>query len=146
LPGGGAPFFAYYISLFSLNAPHGILASRFARRKSAAKGGKSRFLADQTDPLDHSAHHRLPSFSGIDAVTRKWRRPMKKLFATTATALTLTAPAWAATVEQLDANKDGLVTLEEVQIHYPGTTEANFAAMDKDEDGSLSAEELGDTS
>ena len=47
-----------------------------------------------------------------------------------------------ASVAELDANADGLVTLEEVQVVYPDTTAENFTAMDTNADGSLSDEEL----
>lgn len=67
---------------------------------------------------------------------------MKTILATTAAIFTLAAPTWAASVAELDANADGLVTLEEVQAVYPETTAEDFTAMDANADGSLSDEEL----
>lgn len=67
---------------------------------------------------------------------------MKTIFATTATLLALAAPTWAASVSDLDANGDGMVTIEEVQVVNPDITAEEFAAMDANADGSLSDEEL----
>jgi len=67
---------------------------------------------------------------------------MKTILATTAAIFTIAAPAWAATVAELDTNTDGLVSFEEVQAVYPDTTAEAFAALDVDGDGSLNEEEL----
>lgn len=51
----------------------------------------------------------------------------------------LSAPAWAAS--NIDANGDGMMTLEEVQAVYPEITAETFAAMDADQSGALDEDE-----
>lgn len=65
---------------------------------------------------------------------------MKKLLMTAVAGLVLTAPAFAQT--DLDADGDGIVTLEEVQAVNPDITAEDFATMDTDGDGSLDADEV----
>lgn len=65
---------------------------------------------------------------------------MKRLLLGVTTALVMTAPAWAQT--DLDADADGLVTFEEVMAVYPDITAEDFAAMDTDGDGVLNADEI----
>lgn len=67
---------------------------------------------------------------------------MKTILTTTATVLALAAPSWAASVSALDANGDGLVTLDEVQAVSPEITLEEFASVDANADGSLSDEEI----
>lgn len=54
--------------------------------------------------------------------------------------LLLTAPAWAAT--QVDANADGVLTLEEVQAVFPELETNSFVAMDQNADGVLDGDEV----
>lgn len=65
---------------------------------------------------------------------------MKTLVAPAFAILCLAAPAWAAT--QLDADGDGRVTLDEVQVVHPDITEEIFTAMDANADGTLDEEEI----
>lgn len=65
---------------------------------------------------------------------------MTKFLMTAATAIALTTPAWAQA--DLDANADGEVTLEEVQAVNPDFTAEDFATIDTDGNGTLSAEEV----
>lgn len=65
---------------------------------------------------------------------------MKKILMTAIAGLTLTAPAFAQA--NLDADGDGVVTLEEVQAVNPDITAEDFAAMDTNGDGSLDADEV----
>ena len=58
-----------------------------------------------------------------------------KLKSLVALALLLPASAFAAT--EIDANGDGMLTLEEVQTVYPDVTAESFSAMDVNADGSL---------
>lgn len=66
---------------------------------------------------------------------------MKTILMSAVAAVALTAPAWAQT--DLDANADGMVTLDEVQAANPDITAEDFSAMDTDSDGVLSPEEVG---
>ena len=43
----------------------------------------------------------------------------------------------------LDANADGVISVEELQVAIPDLTPESFAMLDTDTDGSLSAEEFG---
>lgn len=65
---------------------------------------------------------------------------MKKILMTAVATLALTAPAWAQA--DLDANGDGVVTLDEVQAVNPDVTAEDFSEMDTDSDGVLSPEEV----
>lgn len=65
---------------------------------------------------------------------------MKTMFLTTAIALGLSTAAWAAT--ELDANGDGMLTLDEVQAMYPDVTAETFSAMDVNADGALDDAEV----
>lgn len=65
---------------------------------------------------------------------------------TTILAATLTLAgaslAQAAALEEMDANGDGMVTLDEVQAMYPEIAAETFTAADANADGTLDAEEL----
>lgn len=65
---------------------------------------------------------------------------MKLFLLTALTALGLAQGAFAST--DMDADGDGVVTLEEAQAAHPDLTEAQFAAMDANGDGGLDADEL----
>lgn len=65
---------------------------------------------------------------------------MKTILMSAVAAVALTAPAWAQA--DLDANGDGMVTLDEVQAVNPDITAEDFSAMDTDSDGVLSPEEV----
>lgn len=67
---------------------------------------------------------------------------MKTILATTAAVLALAAPTWAASVSELDANGDGVVTIDEMQAAYPEITAEEFAAVDTNADGAVDDEEL----
>lgn len=58
-----------------------------------------------------------------------------KLKALAALAIVLPVTAFAAT--EIDANGDGLLTLDEVQAVYPEITVESFSAMDLNADGAL---------
>ena len=53
------------------------------------------------------------------------------------------AMAHAAVMEQLDADADGMVTMEEIAAVLPDFSEDDFAAADTNGDGSLDLEEVG---
>ncbi|NDW54070.1 EF-hand domain-containing protein [Aliiroseovarius sp. PrR006] len=61
--------------------------------------------------------------------------------ATLTSAIVLTA-ATAAFAEGLDANGDGMVTIEETVAMYPDVTAETFSTADTNDDGVLDAEEL----
>ncbi|WP_298562501.1 hypothetical protein [uncultured Aliiroseovarius sp.] len=61
--------------------------------------------------------------------------------ATLTSAIALTA-ATAAFAEGLDANEDGMVTIEETVAMYPDVTTEAFSEADTNDDGVLDAEEL----
>ncbi|WP_380055474.1 hypothetical protein ACFE33_00500 [Falsihalocynthiibacter sp. SS001] len=67
---------------------------------------------------------------------------MKTVLTTTAAILAFTAPVLAASVSELDANGDGMVTIDELKAVNPEVTAEEFAAMDTNGDGSLNDEEL----
>lgn len=64
---------------------------------------------------------------------------MKTMIATTAA---LMVSALAVSAAELDADADGMVTIEEMQAVHPETTQDGFAALDTDQDGALNAAEL----
>lgn len=66
---------------------------------------------------------------------------MKVFLTTTAAVLALAAPTWAASFSELDANGDGMVTLDEVQTVHSDITAEAFTAMDTNMDGVLDEEE-----
>ncbi|MBK0329414.1 hypothetical protein I5535_19250 [Rhodobacteraceae bacterium F11138] len=57
-------------------------------------------------------------------------------------AIGLALPALATAATELDANGDGLLTLDEVQAVLPETTAESFTAMDANADGALDGEEI----
>ncbi len=67
---------------------------------------------------------------------------MKTTLITTATLAALALPAFAQDAVVLDADEDGLITLEEAQAVYPEVSEDDFTAADKDGDGALNADEV----
>lgn len=59
----------------------------------------------------------------------------------------LTVPALAEDAAPvLDADADGVVTIEEIRVVYPEMTEEAFAALDMDADGVLNVEEAVEAS
>ncbi len=58
------------------------------------------------------------------------------------TALCLPAFAMGQSAVQVDANEDGLLSLEEVQAVYPEVTAEQFAAADLNGDGALEDAEV----
>lgn len=60
----------------------------------------------------------------------------------TLTLIALTAPALAMAQLSADANGDGVLTLDEVQIALPTASTDDFTAMDLNADGALDAEEV----
>ncbi|WP_321449108.1 EF-hand domain-containing protein [uncultured Cohaesibacter sp.] len=69
---------------------------------------------------------------------------MKKLLILTGALAALSVPAVAQDITIMDANSDGVVTLEEFSAAYPAleNVEQVFTAADTDTDGVLSQEEL----
>ncbi|MCV2880885.1 EF-hand domain-containing protein [Actibacterium sp. XHP0104] len=69
---------------------------------------------------------------------------MTSKFAVFAAALALAGTAaFASTdVAALDANADGVLSMEELAVAYPALTADDFAAVDTDADGFASAEEV----
>lgn len=68
---------------------------------------------------------------------------MKKLIALT-TLIALSTPALAQdeTFAALDADSDGVISMEELMVAMPDLTEADYTAADSDGDGGLSEEEF----
>lgn len=64
---------------------------------------------------------------------------MNRIALTIAATLVGTA-AFAST--EVDANGDGMITIEEVQAVYPDVTAENFSAMDTNADGALDDGEM----
>ncbi|WP_421951743.1 hypothetical protein [Pelagibacterium sp.] len=58
--------------------------------------------------------------------------------------LSVTGGAFAQALDfnALDANADGVISMEELQVAIPDLTPESFAMLDTDTDGSLSAEEF----
>lgn len=65
---------------------------------------------------------------------------MKNAILTALTVTGLMLPTLSVAAD-LDANGDGVMTIEEVQGMFPDVTPEAFSAMDTDADGVLSAEE-----
>jgi len=67
---------------------------------------------------------------------------MKRTFlAIMATAMVGTL-AFAATMEDMDADTDGMITFEEITAIYPDVTEDAFVLADTNADGMIDADEL----
>ena len=68
---------------------------------------------------------------------------MKTFLTTVAAALTLAAPAWAAgSAAALDADANGVLSIEEIRAAFPDVSDAAFQEMDVNADGSLDADEV----
>lgn len=69
---------------------------------------------------------------------------MKKTVLTLAALATVLTPmlAQADMLAELDANGDGMVTVDEVQAMFPDMTADNFSEMDINDDGLLDGDEL----
>lgn len=67
---------------------------------------------------------------------------MKLILTLSAFGLVAASMAQAATLEELDANGDGSLTLDEVQAMYPEVATEAFIAADTNADGLIDAEEL----
>ncbi|MCV2891960.1 hypothetical protein [Lentibacter sp. XHP0401] len=69
---------------------------------------------------------------------------MKKTSLTLAALATALTPmlAHADTFAAIDANGDGMVTIDEVQAVFPDVTAESFSAMDINDDGLLDADEI----
>ena len=57
-------------------------------------------------------------------------------------ALITPALAMSTSAQEVDANGDGLLTIEEVQVAYPDVTSESFSTMDVNADGALDEEEV----
>tara|TARA_A100001391_G_scaffold179305_1_gene144214 strand:- start:910 stop:1227 length:318 start_codon:yes stop_codon:yes gene_type:complete len=72
--------------------------------------------------------------------------PMNKTVLSLAALIGLSATggafAQALDFNSLDANADGVISMEELQVAIPDLTAESFAMLDTDTDGSLSAEEF----
>ncbi|MGB7241583.1 MAG: hypothetical protein WBC93_05800 [Sulfitobacter sp.] len=66
----------------------------------------------------------------------------KTLGLITGLAIALPAFAMAATVADADANGDGLLSIDEVQVAFPDVTAEAFTAMDLNADGALDEAEI----
>jgi len=66
---------------------------------------------------------------------------MKRIALALGSLTLLAAPAFAQTT-LVDADENGSYSMEEMLTVYPGLTEDGFIAMDTDESGELSIEEL----
>ncbi|MBT8418202.1 MAG: hypothetical protein KJO42_12235 [Silicimonas sp.] len=70
---------------------------------------------------------------------------MKKILATTALAAVISTPAFAAvTIQDLDVTGDSFATFEEVRNAIPEIDMVDFEQIDGNNDGRLSAEEVGE--
>ncbi|MFD3189581.1 hypothetical protein ACFMPD_04810 [Sedimentitalea sp. HM32M-2] len=58
------------------------------------------------------------------------------------TALAILLPVTAVAASGIDANGDGMLTLDEVQAVLPDTTAESFSAMDANADGALDQDEV----
>ena len=69
---------------------------------------------------------------------------MIKHFTSAAAIAALITPALAmsSAAQEIDANGDGLLTIEEVQAVHPDVTTESFSAMDMNADGALDDEEV----
>ena len=67
---------------------------------------------------------------------------MKKVLSAIAISVVLPVAANAAEFGEVDANADGLVSMEEARAAMPDLDEATFAAADQDGDGSLNSDEF----
>ncbi|MCE8009299.1 hypothetical protein [Aestuariivita sp.] len=67
---------------------------------------------------------------------------MKKTVLTLIAAFGLALPATAFAATELDANGDGVLTIDEVQAVYPDITAEAFIAMDVNADGALDDDEV----
>ena len=65
---------------------------------------------------------------------------MKPILLSAIVAAGLASPSWAAT--EIDADGDGMLSLEEVQAVYPDVTEEQFTEMDVNGDGALDDDEV----
>lgn len=64
---------------------------------------------------------------------------MRKTITAAVALMVLGAPL--AALEEVDANDDGVATLEEIQAVYPDFTPAEFAELDRNADGMLDEDE-----
>ncbi len=62
------------------------------------------------------------------------------IFASATVAVSVFADA--AVAHEMDTDQDGLYTLAEMRTEYPDLTEADYAALDTNEDEALDVEEL----
>ena len=68
---------------------------------------------------------------------------IKQLTSLAAVAALMTpALAMSTSAAEVDANGDGLLTIEEVQAAYPDVTAEGFSTMDANADGALDGEEV----
>lgn len=67
---------------------------------------------------------------------------MKPKTLTVLSALTFTLPAIASAQSSADANGDGVLTIEEVQVVMPEVGTDEFSIMDANADGVLDADEI----
>lgn len=68
---------------------------------------------------------------------------MKPIMISLAAAVALAGAAFAqGDASAIDANGDGMMSMEEMQAAYPDLTEETFNAIDANGDGSIDADEL----
>ncbi len=67
---------------------------------------------------------------------------MKRLPLALAAAISVVAIASTAIAHEMDTDQDGLYSLKEMRTEYPDLTEAEYAALDTNQDEAVDADEL----
>lgn len=67
---------------------------------------------------------------------------MKRLMLTLTAAVSAVAIASTALAHEMDTDQDGLYSLTEMRTEYPDLTEADYAALDTNQDEAVDADEL----
>ena len=68
---------------------------------------------------------------------------LTKLAVITSFAMSIPAYAMSQSASEIDANGDGVLTIDEVQAAFPDTTGETFSTMDLNADGALDSSEVG---
>lgn len=67
---------------------------------------------------------------------------MKRLMLTLTAAVSAVAIASTALAHEMDTDQDGLYSLAEMRTEYPDLTEADYAALDTNQDEAVDVDEL----
>lgn len=67
---------------------------------------------------------------------------MKRLMLTLTAAVSAVAIASTALAHEMDTDQDGLYSLTEMRTEYPDLTEADYAALDTNQDEAVDVDEL----